>query len=101
MIPEHSIDYCPICGGGLCGIRICGIDTNAPHGLVVCDECEAIWLSPSITAPHQYPDSSNAACPICLAPLWGDQSRWATYEDCVVLGWEHAIDPELDHLNES
>jgi len=96
LTPEHSIDYCPICGGGLCGIRICGIQTDAPHGLVVCDECEAIWQQPDITTEHGYPDAGNARCPKCEAPLWGEQSRWATLEDCVALGWEHAVNPALD-----
>lgn len=96
MIPQHSIDLCPLCGTGLCGIRICGIHTDTPHGLVVCDECEAIWQRPDITTAHIYPDAENARCPICEAALWGQQSRWATTDDCRWLGWESAINPDLD-----
>jgi hypothetical protein len=106
--PKHSIDFCPICGGGLCGIRICGVDpqnaakrfeklgNDAPHGLVVCDECEAIWLEPDITTAHQYPDIEEAKCPICEEALWGQESRWANVDDVVSLGWEFAVNPDLD-----
>jgi hypothetical protein len=106
--PKHSIDFCPICGGGLCGVRICGVDSDganerfartgsdAPHGLVVCDECEAIWLDPDVTTAHQYPEVEEARCPICSQPLWGASSRWADTNDLASLGWEFAINPDLD-----
>jgi hypothetical protein len=106
--PKHSVDFCPICGGGLCGIRICGVDetktedrftklgNDAPHGLVVCDECEAIWLEPDITTAHQYPDVEDARCPICHESLWGKNSRWADARDVESLGWEFAVNPDLD-----
>ncbi|TWU49601.1 hypothetical protein [Rubripirellula reticaptiva] len=123
MSPKHSIDFCPVCGGGLCGIRICGVananakgqvsdqagdhasDSDArfivtgstePHGLIVCDECEAIWLAPDITTPHQYPAVEDAQCPICHDPLWGPQSRWANADDIDTLGWQFAVNPDLD-----
>lgn len=116
--PLHSIDFCPICGGGLCGIRIIGItsDENAgeasapdsatpdpktsprlrPHGLVICDECEAIWLEPDVSTVHQYPDLEKAVSPISGQTIWGDGSRWASMEDIALLGWTEAVNPELD-----
>ncbi|TWT79585.1 hypothetical protein CA13_09890 [Planctomycetes bacterium CA13] len=109
MSPKHSIDFCPICGGGLCGVRICGLNANdetnelvghyelvKPHGLIVCDECEAIWLEPDTSTPHQYPDACDARCPICSEPLWGKQSRWADLRDIAELGWTGCTNPELD-----
>ncbi|MGI9474378.1 MAG: hypothetical protein ACR2NZ_22745 [Rubripirellula sp.] len=108
MSPHHSINFCPICGGGLCGIRICGIDpskseerfartgSDAAHGLVICDECDAIWLEPDLATAHQYPDLEDARCPICAETLWGVNSRWANQEDVETLGWEFAVNPELD-----
>ncbi|GAA5507173.1 hypothetical protein [Novipirellula caenicola] len=118
MSPVHSVDHCPICGGGLCGVRICGLPepskesatsamtaggnaSPSPHGLVVCDECEAIWLEPDLTSRHQYPNGCDARCPVCMAPLWGDQSRWASQADLEVLGWSGCTNPELDGLPES
>jgi len=38
----------------------------------------------------------DACCPTCEKPLWGPQSRWATWDDCSELGWLDAIDPQLD-----
>jgi hypothetical protein len=114
MTPRHSIDFCPICGGGLCGIRIVGDDSAAnddgaqlknsplseamppPHGLIICDECEAIWLEPDVSTVHQYPDLENAVSPISGQPIWGRGSRWATMEDIETLGWTEAVNPELD-----
>ena len=73
--PHHSIDFCPICGGGLCGIRIVGdsgdVDQSPPHALIICDECEAIWLEPDVSTVHQYPDLENAVSPVGGQPLWG------------------------------
>jgi hypothetical protein len=90
-----SIGRCPICGGGLCGVRLCGAETHQPHGLIVCDECEATWLRPDLNSPHQYLDSCDSRCPVCVAPLWGSGARWATYEDLLALGWESLVDPGL------
>ena len=109
MSPNHSINFCPICVGGLCGIRICGIapdqsedlfsrtGSDAPHGLVVCDECDAIWLEPDLSTAHQYPDVESARCPICSDHLWGKNGRWANQADVESLGWEFAVNPELDN----
>ncbi len=108
MSPKHSIDFCPVCGGGLCGIRICGVDNRSrdelfaitastePHGLIVCDECEAIWLEPDICTSHQYTDIEHPKCPICQASLWGASSRWANAGDIELLNWQYAVNPDLD-----
>ena len=103
MTPHFSIDYCPTCGAGLRGIRICGLHTDNPHGLVVCDECEAIWTQPDASTKKEFADAVDARCPVCADPLWGPQSRWATWDDIVRLSWQRAIDPELsaepdDHI---
>lgn len=106
--PKHSIDFCPICGGGLCGVRVCGLNADdhdaansqPPHGLVVCDECEAIWLEPDITSDHQYPTLGDARCPICCEPLWGSNSRWADLADVDAIGWRNAVNQELDRGDE-
>jgi len=105
--PKHSIDFCPICGGGLCGIRICGLPAQGDntlagqqdattHGLVMCDECEAIWLEPDVSSDHQYPDAETAACPVCTQTLWGENSRWADQDDIQTLGWSASVNHELD-----
>lgn len=97
--PLHSITTCPVCDGGLCGIRICTGDdptTAMPEkGFVMCDECEAVWLEPDIATKHIYVDSVAPKCPICRGGLWGC-SRWAERSDLETLGWMNYIDPDLD-----
>ncbi len=111
--PKHSISFCPVCGAGLCSVRVCHgpLDRRLPdddplsdppppahrdHGLVVCDECEAIWLTPNTESAHQYPDPEDARCPICQLSLWGPSSHWASMAEIESLGWTHAIDRTLD-----
>ena len=105
MSPQRSIDFCPICGGGLCGIRICGLSPAAEasgqtgdsiHGLIVCDECEATWLEPDVSSQHVYLDAVNAKCPICNQSIWSQQSRWANDADVATLGWSNAVNHDLD-----
>jgi hypothetical protein len=124
MSPFHSIDTCPVCGGGLLGIRICsgqnqlpGADhalggdafgagvfdsahVHGPHGLVICDECEAIWIEPDSSAPHLYPSADDARCPVCDAHLWKD-SHWANEKEIESIGWTDAINRELDWIDDS
>ena len=99
--PLHSIDFCPICGGGLCGIRIVGDlpsceNKRSFEALIVCDECEAIWSEPDVSTVHRYPDLENAVSPVGGQPLWGEGSRWATAQDIEAIGWTEAVNPELD-----
>lgn len=105
IAPLHSVSACPICGGGLCGIRVCGLPTSnaaenhqpsSLHGLVVCDECEAIWQEPDTSTPHVYPNSEDARCPVCDESLWHGKSRWAGLQDIALLEWSAAVDPKLD-----
>lgn len=106
MSPRHSVRFCPICGGGLCGIRLCTGDSEAdrnllpPHGLIVCDECEAIWLEPDLASDHQYADAVDTRCPICCQPLWGEAGRWADMKDIGTLGWTAAVNRDLDRIDD-
>ncbi|KAA5543834.1 hypothetical protein FYK55_11740 [Roseiconus nitratireducens] len=97
--PMHSVAMCPICQAGLCGIRICtGDDPLVPAprgGFLLCDECEAIWMSPDVTTAHHYPSSESPECPICHGDLWGN-SVWADNQQIQSLGWSQAVNPDLD-----
>ncbi|MEL6108238.1 MAG: hypothetical protein AAFU85_19605 [Planctomycetota bacterium] len=96
--PLHSIARCPVCEGGLCGIRICTGDDptqKAPSaGFVMCDECEAIWLEPDLTAAPTYADPESPTCPIYHCGLWGG-TRWANREEVERLGWTSNVDTDL------
>jgi hypothetical protein len=64
--------------------------------LIVCDECEAIWLDPDVSSDHVYPDPTNSLCPVCGQSLWSDCSRWANDGDIAALGWTNAVNHALD-----
>lgn len=61
----------------------------------MCDECEAIWLQPTTTAPHQFPDCEDPACPLTGIPLYGSSSSWATTEDIKGTEWENEVVVDL------
>jgi hypothetical protein len=93
--PCHSIGFCPICGDGLCGIRIYQSDDNSTYGLVVCDECDAVWTEPNLSTKPFFPDTEDERSPIDGQPIWGATSHWADLRECALLGWLAAIDPIL------
>lgn len=97
--PQHSVAQCPICDGGLCGVRVCSGDdpteATPAKGFVMCDECEAVWLTPDVTSEHIYVDLEDPICPICHAGLWST-THWADRSEVELLGWSGAINPDLD-----
>lgn len=99
---RYSIGFCPICGGGLCSIRACGlVDDQPSYGLVLCDECEAMWLQPDLKGVHLYPDSETPLSPIDQTPLYEAGHRWATLEDIDQLGWMDSVNADLTYQPES
>lgn len=94
---RHNISSCPVCGGGLCGIRaFFDQDAVLIHGLVVCDECEAIWLQPDTQGVHVYADPESPLCPLSGMGLYDSKvSRWANASDVAMLGWTDRIAHDL------
>lgn len=93
--PRHSIGSCPICGDGLCGIRILSGTDGQTYPLVICDECEATWTEPDLSRKPHFPDPENALSPVDGQALWGSHSHWADLAECVACGWLDRIDPAL------
>jgi hypothetical protein len=93
--PCHSIGFCPVCGDGLCGIRIYTRHGQEPYGLVVCDECDAVWATPDLSGKPIFPDTEDARSPVDGQPLWGPSSHWADLHECARLGWFSEIHPAL------
>lgn len=78
------VGFCPSCGTGLLGIRICG-HCERPH--VLCDECDAIWLDRDTTAAPLFPQQPEIPCAACGQSLRNGASRWATLPELVELTW--------------
>jgi len=95
--PCHSIGLCPICGDGLCGIRIYQSDRDSTYGLIVCDECDAVWTEPDLSRKPYFPDSEDARSPMDGQPIWSPSSHWADLKECESLGWLGEIDPALHY----
>lgn len=89
--PWIHIGECPICGNGLCRLRCCTLPEGLKKLYAMCDECEAIWLQPSTSTEHLFPDSQEPLCPISGGPLYGGESRWALPEDLLGSGWENEV----------
>ncbi|MEE2936666.1 MAG: hypothetical protein VYA84_11795 [Planctomycetota bacterium] len=53
-------------------------------------------MQPDLGTPHQYPSAEAAKCPVCDRDLWGESNRWAGETELKLLGWEEAIDPDLN-----
>lgn len=101
MDPPHAVSRCPVCEQGLCGVRLCAGSHFRPqespeHALVICDECEAIWLGPDVAGRPLYSDPEHARCPICDSSIWSGSSRWADAAEIKKLGWWNRIDRDLD-----
>lgn len=96
---HFCVGKCPICEDGLCTVRAYFDDQHQlSYGLVVCDECEAIWLQPDTLGPHVFPDAESPHSPIGGGSLYDSRhSRWATRDDVDALGWSDEIDPALTH----
>lgn len=78
---------CPVCQCGLRRIRVCETPDGDLRGYVMCDECEAIWLTPDELSSYRFPRDEKPECPVSDLPLYGPQSRWATVSDVEHLGW--------------
>ncbi len=90
------VDTCPVCEGGVCRVRVCGVATHRLHGLVICDECEAMWLEPDLNTPYFYADPANPSSPVDGDAIWSESNRWATVEDVALLGWYGLVRIEED-----
>ncbi len=92
------VGNCPICQCGLRRVRVCEGNqaSQAVHGYIMCDDCETLWLEPSINSPRSFPDSESPACPVCQAPLFGPHARWANLSDVQLLGWHNQCTIEVD-----
>ena len=100
QVPWIHLGECPMCVNGLVRVRCCECPEGSVHCYAICDECEAMWLEPSTSSEARFPKARDPLCPICQAPLFGPQSRWALPDDLGRTEWaEQAIfDLPLDSI---
>ena len=82
----YYVDQCPICEGGLRGFRTC----PQGHIVVLCDECEAIWINPTDTSP-QFSAPSTAVCPMCGSDLFDNLAHWSDTQEIGAAGWRNSV----------
>lgn len=83
---------CKICGDGMRRVRRSRDEAGKAHYFLLCDECEAIWLTPDQRGEQQYADVENPKCPITGLPLYGEHAGWATADEVKELAWASAIE---------
>jgi hypothetical protein len=79
--PWIHIGECPVCVNGLCRVRTCTVEAGSAHFYAMCDECEALWLTPNTDTPFSFPDSCDPKCPICQQDLYGQQAHWSLADE--------------------
>jgi hypothetical protein len=89
----YYVGTCRVCWQGLLGVRICCDDRI---GLVLCEECEAIWLEPACTGAPLFPSPPDSRCPRCGRPLWEPPSHWASHDELDRLDWTCFVLGEWD-----
>ncbi len=96
----HYVGFCSSCGVGVLGVRLCaGGDVVA-----LCDECDAVWLTPDVYGEVHFPAQPDLPCPTCNQSLVHEPARWATMDDLARpenVHWQEAILGMGEPLGES
>ena len=88
----YYVGFCRVCGAGPLGVRACG---GCASLVVVCDECDAVWVDEDLSEPPAVTGSETLPCPHCEASLYDSPSHWATCEEVDACEWlTQAIDQE-------
>lgn len=82
---------CPICHYGSVGFRIC---SDKETIVLMCDECDSIWLDPADISCSNvtYPTSPDFKIPNLNCSVKSPISSWANKEEIEKYGWKAAID---------
>ena len=84
---------CPICGGGIVGIRR---SSEASRLVLMCDECQAVWLDPGDNGPEAalFPEGPDFMVPGSTFSIASPASRWASRGEVVAAGWADYVTGE-------
>jgi len=73
----YYIGFCSSCGEGVLGVRACA------QGDIVamCDECDAVWVSPALVDAPIFPQQPDLPCSYCQQTLLHVPAHWATLDE--------------------
>jgi len=100
-MPFHIESSCTCCG---CGVGF--YNCNNEKIILLCEECDAVWLSPfKLSSPENpifFVDSSTGYFNKENCKVGGDNSKWALYEE-IPAEWRSIVinSPEAGVNNES
>jgi hypothetical protein len=93
----YYIGFCPVCEQGALGIRVC---SGLGHGVVLCDECDAMWLSLDLTRPAVFLSAAGLTCLHCGGSLDEPPAHWATWDELERLGWQTSVQGQGESLGD-
>ncbi|QDT30430.1 hypothetical protein Enr10x_57960 [Gimesia panareensis] len=89
----YYIGFCPSCEQGTLGIRIC---SSLQDLVILCDECDALWLTPETSVSPHFPQQPALPCPACEGNLTAPPAHWAELGELFERGWLAYIKGEAD-----
>lgn len=89
------VGFCSSCETGPLGVRVCG---NCDKPIILCDECDAIWMDVDRSAPPTFPEQPDLPCPHCKSSLLSEKSHWANRSELESAGWLAAVVGEGEAL---
>ncbi len=87
-------DSCPVCRTGMLGIRRCA---DGKTLVVMCEECEAVWVSPELISISNALDAAPPTFEVTeiRIAIASGAAGWSNHEEIVAKGWEKHISGEL------
>ncbi len=84
---------CPVCQEGILGLLTC---SDGEKVVIMCDECDSVWLSPEEVAIQEpiYPTPPDFFLPNSKISVSGGHSGWAQRDAIREAGMENYISEE-------
>jgi hypothetical protein len=89
----YYVGTCPVCEQGTLGLRVCAGQGDL---VVLCDECDAVWLYPDCAGEAIYPEQPTLPCPQCGESLLEASSHWADEQEIQRAGWSAVVEGQSE-----